>query len=77
MKCSLSQETVKRLNCESLTIFSIEFFCCLAGFANLSYYENGTLAAIKAIIWFVIAFFNVNLGWQYCQKTIKKELGKE
>lgn len=80
MKCEISQELVRRLNYETIVIFSVEFVCCLAGFANLSYYQgnsDGSLAAIKAIIWFVIALFNVELGWQYCQKAIKEELGVE
>ena len=71
---SLSKETVKKLNYQSIIIFIIEFFCCLAGFSNLSYYEQASLAAIKAVIWFLIAYMNVNLGWSYCQKMIKEEI---
>lgn len=70
---SLSKETIKKLNYQSIIIFIIEFFCCLAGFTNLLYYEQASLAAIKAVIWFLIAYMNVNLGWLYCQKTIKEE----
>lgn len=72
---SLSKETIKKLNYQSIIIFIIEFFCCLAGFTNLSYYSETSLATIKAVIWFLVAYMNVNLGWLYCQKIIKEETG--